>query len=423
LQQEIGEAFQQILNVDCVEERAFVFAIRREFHACSPSRAGYVTGRFASASIRDAVKRERDARWRDEVRHALLAFFDERRRDLPWRRDPDPYRVWVSEIMLQQTRVEAVIPYYERWLARFPDVHTLAAAELDDVLHAWQGLGYYSRARNLHRAARVVRDGMDGQLPRTTATLRTLPGIGAYTAGAIASIAFRAAEPAVDGNVRRVLARLLDEANPSPARLQAVAAALVPADRPGDFNQAFMELGATVCSPRSPSCGLCPLRAHCLAWARGTQEVRPARQPAPAIPEFAVGTAIVQSSTGRVLLQKRPPAGLLAGLWTFPGQIVQKDSPRQAAARAARALGVSIDARRTRALPLVPHTFSHRREIYHPFRFNVTEETASDDLNSLRWASPSDTETLAMPTAQRVILRRLRELALFGTDSESPCEP
>jgi A/G-specific adenine glycosylase len=227
----------------------------------------------------------------------------------------------------------------------------------------------------------------------------------------------------VDGNVRRVLARLLDEANPSPARLQTVAAALVPADRPGDFNQAFMELGATVCSPRSPSCGLCLLRPHCLAWARGTQDLRPARQPGPSIPEFDVGTAVVQSRTGRVLLQKRPPAGLLAGLWTFPGQIVREDSPRQAAARAARSLGISIDARRARALPLVPHTFSHRREIYHPFRFNVTEEAASDDVDSLRWASPADTETIAMPTAQRVILRRLRELALFGTDAEPPREP
>jgi A/G-specific adenine glycosylase len=159
-----------------------------------------------------------------------------------------------------------------------------------------------------------------------------------------------------------------------------------------------------------------------MAWARGTQELRPARQPGPAIPEFDVGTAVVQSSSGRVLLQKRPPAGLLAGLWTFPGQIVQEDSPRQAAARAARSLGVSIDARRARALPLVPHTFSHRREIYHPFRFNVTEE-ATHDVNSLRWASPADTETLAMPTAQRVILRRLRERALFGTDSQPPREP
>lgn len=357
--------------------------------------------------MKHAVSRTRDARWRDEIRGALLAFFDDRRRDLPWRRNADPYKVWVSEIMLQQTRVEAVIPYYERWLGRFPDLQALADAQLDDVLHAWQGLGYYSRARNLHRAARAVRDQLNGDLPTSAASLRNLPGIGAYTAGAIASIAFGEAAPAVDGNVRRVLARLLDVPEPSTADLQAVASTLVPSDRPGDFNQAFMELGATVCTPRSPSCGMCPLRPNCLAWSHGTQDQRPLPKRAQPVPEFTLGTAIVQAKDGRLLLQKRPPDGLLAGLWSFPAAIVQDDSPRRAAARAARTLRVAIDARRARRLPVVPHTFSHRREIYHPFLFRIAEP-ACPETEDVRWVPANRLAALAMPTAQRSILSHLR---------------
>jgi A/G-specific adenine glycosylase len=351
---------------------------------------------------------EKDPQWRAEVRQALLAFFADRRRDLPWRRDRDPYRVWVSEIMLQQTRVDTVIPYYERWLQRFPTVRALADADVDDVLHAWQGLGYYSRARNLHRAARAVRDTLDGALPDNADALRELPGIGRYTAGAIASIAFDEPVPAVDGNVRRVLARLLDEPDPSPARLENVAASLVPGDRPGDFNQAFMEIGATVCSPRSPSCGVCPLRSHCLAWARGTQELRPVRKTAPETPHFDVGTALVEDSRGRILVRKRPATGLLAGLWTFPGEIVQDDTPRRAAARAARNAGVQVDARRARALTSVPHVFSHRRETYHAFKFPEPAMSGVLDENA-RWADRDQIETLALPAAQRTILRTWRD--------------
>jgi A/G-specific adenine glycosylase len=351
---------------------------------------------------------ERDAQWLRAVRRALLAFFDERHRDLPWRGTADPYRVWVSEIMLQQTRVEAVLPYYERWIARFPDIQALANADLDDVLLAWQGLGYYSRARNLHHAARVVRDHMDGRLPQTARALRELPGVGTYTAGAIASIAFGKAEPAVDGNVRRVLARLLDEPDPPPARLRDIAAALVPPERPGDFNQAFMELGATVCTPRSPSCGRCPLRPHCLAWARGTQAIRPARRPRKPIPTFDVGTAVIQSNAG-LLLQRRPPGGLLAGLWSFPGSVVHiGESPRRAAARTALALGFPADARRAVSIATVPHTFSHRHETYHAFLFDGNKRSAPSAITDLRWAAVADLDSIAIPAAQRVILDQLR---------------
>src|SRR5688572_31827881 len=193
------------------------------------------------------------------TRRALLGFYDAHRRALPWREDPRPYRVWISEVMLQQTRVDAVVPYYRAWMERFPDVRALAAAPLDDVLKSWEGLGYYARARNLHRAALVVRDRMGGELPARASALRELPGFGEYTAGAVASIAFGEAVPAVDGNVRRVLARLYDEPEPTARWLRERAAALVDPARPGDFNQALMELGATVCRPRSPDCARCPL--------------------------------------------------------------------------------------------------------------------------------------------------------------------
>ena len=344
------------------------------------------------------------APWRARVERALLAFWDERRRDLPWRSDTDAYRVWVSEIMLQQTRVEIVIPYYERWMARFPTLASLAAAPLDDVLLAWQGLGYYSRSRNLHLAAREVMEERNGRLPRDAASLREIPGIGDYTAGAIASIAFGRAEPALDGNVRRVLARLLDVADPPQRRLREVAAALVSRRRPGDFNQALMELGATICTPRAPACPACPLRRLCLAARYGTQHERPAKRPARAVPEYDVGSAILITATGRMLLVRRPPKGLLAGLWEFPGAIARPgESPRRAAARAARAAGANVDGRTARPLGHVPHRFTHRKETYHAYRFHLRHSRPTPPRSDQIWAHPSELHTLPLPTAQRTI--------------------
>ena len=205
-----------------------------------------------------------------EIRRRLLSAYDVGKRDLPWRGEEDPYRIWVSEVMLQQTRVETVVPYYRAWMDRFPTVEALAEADEDEVLRAWQGFGYYSRARRLREGARVVRERFGGCLPRSSLELRDLPGVGEYTAGAVASIAFGEVVPAVDGNVKRVLARLFDVPTPSPAELRALAADLVDPKRPGDFNQALMELGATVCTPRAPLCGECPLDSICLALERGT---------------------------------------------------------------------------------------------------------------------------------------------------------
>ena len=305
--------------------------------------------------------------------------------------------------MLQQTRVDVVIPYYERWLALFPTVHALAGAGSDDVIRAWEGLGYYSRARNLHRAAGIVRERYAGRVPADLDALRALPGIGDYTAGAIASIAYGVPAPAVDGNVRRVLCRLLDEADPAPGRLRAAAAALVPRRRAGDFNQSLMELGATVCTPTRPACRRCPLSAMCRANAKGTQLERPARKPGRAVPRVDLATAVLLHD-GRVLLT-RPAAGLLAGLWAFPSAPTAAAGPVPAATTLARSLGLRTAS--PEPLGTVDHTFTHRRERYHIVRLRVTRVSrgklpASADYV---WADSASLHALALPVAQRRIAR------------------
>jgi A/G-specific adenine glycosylase len=255
----------------------------------------------------------------------LLAWYDRHRRDLPWRApsgsDCDPYRVWLSEIMLQQTTVQTVAPYFDRFVTRWPDVTALAAASREEVLYEWQGLGYYARARNLHACARAVSERHGGAFPSEPSVLRALPGIGDYTAAAIAAIAFGRRVAAVDGNVERVIARLYAVSLPLPAskpRLQALAAALVPELRPGDFAQAMMDLGATICTPRRPRCVLCPWHAVCAAAARGIAEDLPAHIVKPERP-LRYGIAFwITRPDGAVLLRRRPEKGLLGGMIEIP---------------------------------------------------------------------------------------------------------
>ncbi len=264
----------------------------------------------------------------------ILDWYDQHARSLPWRVPQgggDPYAVWVSEIMLQQTRVETVIPYYERWLALFPSVQALADAPEQSVLSAWEGLGYYSRARNLHKAAKMVVDQFSGQIPREAAQLQRLPGIGRYTAAAIASIAFNQDVAALDGNLRRVFARVFDVAQPadSPAgeqTLWALAESHLPAGRAGDYSQALMDLGATICLPKNPLCLLCPLGELCQARALGIQEQRPVLKPKAAVPHRLKAAAVIVQD-GCVLLSQRPANGLLGSLWEFPSAEVDADSP------------------------------------------------------------------------------------------------
>lgn len=283
----------------------------------------------------------------------LLAWFAGSRRDLPWRRDRDAYRVWISESMLQQTRVEVVVPYFARFLARFPTVAELAAAPVEDVLAAWAGLGYYRRARSLHEAARAVVERHAGVFPAAREDLLALPGVGPYTAGAVASIAYERAEPLVDGNVARVLARwhAIDAPQESAEfraatwRMAGEYVAELGGRSPGDWNQALMELGALVCVPREPRCLACPVCAHCAANARGlTDELpRPKRRPSPVDVELAV--ALVREGD-RVLVARRPPDGRMAGLWELPtiepsgaGLLADAEWPRSDGAAASIALG------------------------------------------------------------------------------------
>ncbi len=346
------------------------------------------------------------------VRLGLLDLYDRSRRDLPWRgpspRDgapPEPYGVWISEVMLQQTRVEAVIPYYLAWMERFPDVAALAAAPLDDVLRVWEGLGYYARARNLHRAAQVVRDRLGGELPSTAAALRDLPGVGEYTAGAVASIARGERVPAVDGNVRRVLARMFDEPDPTPSWLRERATELVDPVRPGDCNQALMELGATVCVPRTPECARCPLADDCLARRNGTVGERPRPKRRAALPEREFGVAVLvrpKKSGPELLLVRGPEDGLLGGLWQFPTEPLAGDAPRAAAARAARTFGVATR-RGGRALPARVQVYSHFRGIYHPFVWTGKDGPAPG--GDAVWAGPAKLERLALSAAHRAIAR------------------
>jgi len=253
----------------------------------------------------------------------LLAWYRRGNRDLPWRRSRDPYYIWVSEIMLQQTRVETVIPYFNRFIERFPTVRDLAEAPEEDVLKLWEGLGYYSRARNLQAAAREVAERYGGRVPNDVEAVRGLKGVGPYTAGAILSIAFGRPEPAVDGNVMRVLSRFfcIDEDIARPATrtgMEALAREMIPEDAAGDFNQALMELGALVCTPRSPRCLPCPVMEHCAGRIAGREEELPVKSKAkPPKPQHRLAVLAVRAD-GRVLVRQRPARGLLAKLWELP---------------------------------------------------------------------------------------------------------
>jgi A/G-specific adenine glycosylase len=295
---------------------------------------------------------------------ALTTWFDGAARDLPWRRRREPYAVWVSEVMLQQTRVETVIPYFQRFLARFPDVGALAAAPLDDVLHLWSGLGYYRRARQLHAAAREVTERYGGTFPDDAEGLRTLPGIGAYTAGAIASIAYGRREPLVDGNVARVLSRVdgIDAPIKSPTavrQLWARATSLVPTDRPGRFNEALMELGATVCTPRDPACDRCPLATLCVARATGREAELPVPCAKQAVPDVPVLALVLLDGQNRVLFARRREGGLFGGLWEPP--MIEGARGAGEARAAFAALGIRAGRGAIRDAGRVVQLLSHRR--------------------------------------------------------------
>jgi len=329
----------------------------------------------------------------------LLRWYDAHRRHLPWRDEGvSPYRTWVSEVMLQQTRVETVKPYFDRWMERFPDVEALASAPEDEVLSLWSGLGYYSRARNLHRAARVV--AAAGAFPTDLAGVRALPGVGEYIAGAIASIALGLDEPAVDGNLERVLSRV--HAHPGGRRAVTVLAReLLPSGRAGDFNQALMDVGSGICRPRAPRCPDCPLRPHCAGAAAGTPTAFPVRKPKKKAPERgAVG--LVFEREGSILLARRPSQGLFGGLYELPGGFVEPgESVRNAALRLARERLETTPAS-MRPLGSVRHTLTHMRITLHLFRCTgPAPEGAAAFYTDLTWRRADALEGLGTSTLAR----------------------
>ncbi len=336
----------------------------------------------------------------------LLTWYDHHgRKDLPWQHPTDPYRTWVSEIMLQQTQVATVIPYFQAFIARFPDIASLAAAPLDDVLHHWSGLGYYSRARNLHQSARIVCQQHHGHLPRDFGQLLALPGIGRSTAGAILSLACGQRHPILDGNVKRVLARHRAISG-WPGQSQVVkqlwqlAEQLTPQQRCGDYNQAMMDLGATLCRRRQPDCGRCPVNSDCQARRLGRQHHYPGPKPRKKLPQRETRLLLVRNAQGAILLQRRPPTGIWGGLWS-PPELPPGENP---GAWAREHLALELGPQR--ALAPIDHVFSHFRLKIHPIlaELDNTPATCVMEENGTVWykAGRNDSRGLAAPV-QRLL--------------------
>jgi len=367
-------------------------------------------------------------------RKQLLGWFRQYQRDLPWRRTKDPYRIWLSEIMLQQTRVAAVIPYYERFLERFPDVHALAVAPQEEVLRLWSGLGYYSRARNLQRAAQEIVAKHDGVFPRTEKEALALPGIGSYTAAAILSIAYGAKHAVVDGNVARVLARIfavhgdLREAKRWQS-LQKSADALLAPESPSDWNQAMMELGATLCTPRSPQCLLCPVTQFCQARKLGIADTLPARRKKRASENIVLAAAVLLDPRGRTLLLPPPTASkvktshgqvsvLVSKLWHFPTIAVRTDPAAELRTHLHEILPASISKQplQLESLPTARHAVTYRAITLRPFRVSVAQ------LPRVAGAKIIPLTDVASPSAHAIsnLTRKAARAALASVESATP---
>lgn len=342
----------------------------------------------------------------DNFSRRLLHWFRKHgRHDLPWQQDITPYRAWISEIMLQQTQVTTVIPYFEKFIARFPDCQTLASAQLDEVLHYWAGLGYYARARNLHRAARIIMDEHDGIFPSDINQLLALPGIGRSTAGAILSLAYGQRYAILDGNVKRVLARyhavtgwpgssLVEQ------ELWRFAEQYTPVKNAGHYTQAIMDLGATICTRRNPRCDICPVNEDCCAFQQSRQHEFPQAKARKTIPVRKTVFAILENHHGQILLEHRPPAGIWGGLWSFPECPAGDDIT----AWARQQLGYSI--KKLEYKSSMRHTFSHFRLDITPVHAVVDDQSKHiHDTERYRWYEPSKNQYLGMATPVKQLLQ------------------
>ena len=347
-----------------------------------------------------------------EFREVLLTWFKKHQRKMPWRGIQDPYRIWVSEVMLQQTQVKKVVEYYNRFIERFPDVQKLAAAPLQDVLKVWEGLGYYARARNLHKSSKIVVKDFNGEIPSGYAAFRKLPGVGDYSAAAVQSIAFNAPYATVDGNIKRVLARLflmdvpLNDVS-STKHFQQKADSLLEREVPGIFNQAMMELGATVCRPQSPTCLVCPVNQFCEAFNTGRQAEFPRRRKTEPVPERHIATGVIYKAS-EVLIIQRPLDGLLGGLWEFPnGQIADNET---AEAACIRHIGdvVNLSVTNLKYLTRVKHAFTHFKIVVDVFQCDYTSGAlVLNGPTDAKWVELAALQDYPLPRATHKILDEL----------------
>jgi A/G-specific adenine glycosylase len=352
----------------------------------------------------------------------LLRWYEENARELPWRGHPDPYAVWVSEIMLQQTRVETVIAYHQNWMKALPTIAALAAASQQAVLSLWEGLGYYSRARNLHKAARMIMEKYDGKLPKDVKSLMELPGIGRYTAAAIASIAFGKDEPTLDGNIRRVFSRVFNVSEPAGSSqgektLWWLGKEHLPPGKAGDFNQALMDLGATLCTPKNPDCPGCPAAEVCKAYQLGLQEERPVPKPKKEIPHHTVTAAIIERD-GKVLITQRPQKGLLGGLWEFPGGKQEPGEDLIACLHREICEELEVDIQVGKLFGTYHHAYTHFRVTLHAYlcRMNGGEPDLKEHTG-MSWAEVGELSNFPMGKIDRQIATQLaNRLPVEATD-------
>ena len=343
-------------------------------------------------------------------RQDLINWFSEEKRDLPWRNDQDPYKIWVSEIMLQQTRVDTVIPYFNRFIEQFPTIEALSQAEEEKILKAWEGLGYYSRARNLHSAVKEVYEKYAGRVPDDPKEFSSLKGVGPYTAGAVLSIAYGIPEPAVDGNVMRVLSRILsiweDIAKPSARKIfeQAVRR-MIAIENPSYFNQALMELGALICTPTSPSCLLCPVREHCHAFSEGVQSELPVKTKNKKQREVHLAAVILRDAAGRTLIHKRPDKGLLANLWEFPNieiHIPYKTEKKQLKTVLAAEYGAVVKI--GSIVGSIDHAFSHLTWNIHVYEGRLIK--LQEENKDLKLVTKEEIEKFPFPVSHQKMMKQ-----------------
>jgi len=346
----------------------------------------------------------------------LLSWYQEHGRDLPWRQTKDPYAIWVSEIMCQQTRVDTVTGYYQRWLQAFPTLQALAEASEHDVLKCWEGLGYYRRARHLHQSAKWVVEHFDGVFPNDLSSILSLKGIGGYTSAAIGSIAFSIAKGVVDGNVLRVATRYLgveDDIRKATThrQIQSWMDSIIDPHRPGDFNQAMMELGATVCSPTKPTCENCPLSAQCIAFATARTSSIPYKSPAKKVPHYSIGVAVIKNDQGDVLIGRRRSDQMLGGLWEFPGGKQEVDETIQETVKREILEELGLDIEVMGSMLDVPHAYSHFKVTLHVYECRLVtkdQEAVAHVHQELRWVPPHELDDYPFPKANKTIVESLQ---------------